>query len=62
MFTFRVPSKATCTTSLRLTEDEIKLFREFAKNQGVTVSDVIRKTVMKEIANTTDFKTDFVSN
>lgn len=62
MFTFRVPSKATFTTSLRLTEDEIKLFREFAKYQGVTVSDVIRKTVMKEIANTTDFKTDFVSN
>jgi len=62
MSSCRIPCKPTYTTSIRLTDCEIKAYREFAKSQGLTVSEAIRKTMEKEIANTTAFKNDLVNN
>ncbi|MDI9540537.1 MAG: DUF6290 family protein [Bacillota bacterium] len=42
--------------SVRVTKEEEKLFRDYAKFHGITVSDLIRTAVIEKIENEIDIK------
>ncbi len=42
--------------SLRVTKEEEKLFRDYAKFHGITVSELIRTAVIEKIENEIDIK------
>jgi len=62
MFSFRVPSQPTYTTSIRLTDCEIKAYRKYADSQGLSLSEAIRKAMEEKIANTANYKNGFTNN
>ena len=62
MYNYRIPNKTTFPIALRVSDDEREAYVKYADSQGLTLSAAIRKVMEEKIANTTDFKTDFVSN
>lgn len=44
------------TVSLRLSEEEAKLMKQYARVSGVTVSDLVRKCVFEHIEDEYDLK------
>ena len=50
------------TIYLRLNEADTKLFKKYAKLKGVTVSELIRSSVIKRIEDEYDLKAEFKEN
>ncbi len=44
------------TISLRLSDDESMLFKKYAKMQGISVSDLIRQSVLERIEDECDLR------